>query len=101
MTQLNDSVMMMIDIKNAYLYSRGYTSLLYRLIYYFFVLQDVFLQYSLVSQHLFRHLRILARSSSIIGKVILNIIVRIIMLPMFMYQSGLISLYFPCSKKLN
>lgn len=36
-----------------------------------------------------------------IGKVILNIIVKMIIVPMLIYQSDVISLYFPCHKNVR
>ena len=90
-TQLNNMVIHMIDITNAYLSSIGYTSLEYKLIYSAVYFCEVFLLQHLLSKHFLKHLNDEVSTNYMKGEVMLKIMVMMIMDPMVMYQSEVMS----------
>lgn len=100
-TQLNIMVIQNIEMINAYLSSMGYTSLEYRLMYSSLYFCEVFLDQHRLSIHLRKHLNMEVMTSSIKGKVMLKIMVMMMIEPMVMYQSEVMSWYWPWNRNTN
>lgn len=100
-TQLNSIVIQNIDITNAYLSSIGYTSPEYKLTKSSLYFWEVFLHQHLLSIHFLKHLNTEVINSSIKGNMMLKIIVMMMMEPMVMYQSEVMSWYWPWNKNSN
>ena len=100
-TQLNSIVIQNIDITNAYLSSIGYTSPEYKLTKSSLYFWEVFRHQHLLSIHFLKHLNTEVINSSIKGNMMLKIMVMMMMEPMVMYQSEVMSWYWPWNKNSN
>jgi hypothetical protein len=89
-----------VAIKKAYLSLIGKISSINISMYYFFVFLDVGVLKHFVSQQFLKHLIKKDRANSVIGVAILKIIVRIMIDPIFSYQSAVKSSYLPRNRKL-